>query len=378
MKQFLAFVRKEFLYILRDPRTMLILLAMPIVMMLLFGFAITTEVKNTHLVIYDPSHDAVTQKIIERFSNNAYFVIDKEVRDLDEVENLFKSGETNLCLAFSENFASDMLHTHEATVQILADGSEPNQASMRVNYATQVLGEIQREMMQQAAANSSLSTPHSSLFLIQPQMKMLFNPQQKSEFNFVPGVIGMMLLLICAMMSSIAIVRERETGTMEVLLASPLPPSYIVIAKAVPYFCISSFDLATTLCVARFILNIPIAGSLLTIVALALVYIFMALSLGLLISSIAQSQLAAMLLSSMVLMLPTILLSGMMFPIEAMPWWLKDLSAIIPARWFIAAIRKLMIQGVSLQFVVKEFIILAAMAAFFLTIAIKKFKIRLE
>lgn len=370
MKQFLAFVKKEFLYILRDPRTMLILLAMPIIMMMLFGFAITTEVKNTKLAIYDPSHDAVTQKIIERFSNNKYFEIDREVKDLSEVEDLFKSGEINLCLAFSDNFADDMLHTREAYIQILADGSEPNQASMRVNYATQILNDYQRELMQQSGIRPQ--------FQIVPQMKMLFNPQQKSEYNFVPGVIGMMLLLICAMMSSIAIVRERETGTMEVLLASPLPPSYIVIAKAIPYFCISSIDLVTTLCVARFLLHIPIAGSLLTIVALALVYIFMALSLGLLISSIAQSQLAAMLLSSMVLMLPTILLSGMMFPVEAMPWWLKDLSAIIPARWFIDAIRKLMIQGVSLQFVIKEFVILACMAALFLAVAIKKFKIRLE
>lgn len=370
MKQFLAFVKKEFLYILRDPRTMLILLAMPIIMMMLFGFAITTEVKNTKLAIYDPSHDAVTQKIIERFSNNKYFEIDREVKDLSEVEDLFKSGEINLCLAFSDNFADDMLHTREASIQILADGSEPNQASMRVNYATQILNDYQRELMQQSGIRPQ--------FQIVPQMKMLFNPQQKSEYNFVPGVIGMMLLLICAMMSSIAIVRERETGTMEVLLASPLPPSYIVIAKAIPYFCISSIDLVTTLCVARFLLHIPIAGSLLTIVALALVYIFMALSLGLLISSIAQSQLAAMLLSSMVLMLPTILLSGMMFPVEAMPWWLKDLSAIIPARWFIDTIRKLMIQGVSLQFVIKEFVILACMAALFLAVAIKKFKIRLE
>jgi len=370
MKQFLAFVKKEFLYILRDPRTMLILLAMPIIMMMLFGFAITTEVKNTKLAIYDPSHDAVTQKIIERFSNNKYFEIDREMKDLSEVEDLFKSGEINLCLAFSDNFADDMLHTREASIQILADGSEPNQASMRVNYATQILNDYQRELMQQSGIRPQ--------FQIVPQMKMLFNPQQKSEYNFVPGVIGMMLLLICAMMSSIAIVRERETGTMEVLLASPLPPSYIVIAKAIPYFCISSIDLVTTLCVARFLLHIPIAGSLLTIVALALVYIFMALSLGLLISSIAQSQLAAMLLSSMVLMLPTILLSGMMFPVEAMPWWLKDLSAIIPARWFIDAIRKLMIQGVSLQFVIKEFVILACMAALFLAVAIKKFKIRLE
>lgn len=370
MKQFLAFVKKEFLYILRDPRTMLILLAMPIIMMMLFGFAITTEVKNTKLAIYDPSHDAVTQKIIERFSNNKYFEIDREMKDLSEVEDLFKSGEINLCLAFSDNFADDMLHTREASIQILADGSEPNQASMRVNYATQILNDYQRELMQQSGIRPQ--------FQIVPQMKMLFNPQQKSEYNFVPGVIGMMLLLICAMMSSIAIVRERETGTMEVLLASPLPPSYILIAKAIPYFCISSIDLVTTLCVARFLLHIPIAGSLLTIVALALVYIFMALSLGLLISSIAQSQLAAMLLSSMVLMLPTILLSGMMFPVEAMPWWLKDLSAIIPARWFIDAIRKLMIQGVSLQFVIKEFVILACMAALFLAVAIKKFKIRLE
>lgn len=370
MKQFLAFVQKEFFYILRDPRTMLILLVMPIVMMMLFGFAITTEVKNTHLAVYDPSHDAVTHQIVERFKGNAYFDIACEVKSFDEVEDLFKSGKINLCIAFSDHFADDMLHTGGASIQILADGSEPNQASMRVNYATQILSQYRRELLQQSGVRPQ--------FQIQPQMKMLFNPQQKSEFNFVPGVIGMMLLLICAMMSSIAIVRERETGTMEVLLASPLPPSYIVTAKAVPYFCISAVDLTTTLLVARFLLHIPIAGSLMTIVALALIYIFMALSLGLLISSLAQTQLAAMLLSSMVLMLPTILLSGMMFPVEAMPWWLKDLSVLIPARWFISAIRKLMIQGVSLQFVLKEFIILSAMAALFLTIAIKKFKTRLE
>lgn len=349
---------------------MLILLIMPIVMMLLFGFAITTEVRNTRLAIYDPSPDAATRLIKEKFANNAYFDIYCEVNSFKQVESLFRSGRINLCLSFSEGFAGDMYHTREAAVQILADGSEPNQAVMRVNYAAQVLGQCQRELMQMTGVRP--------VFQIQPNMKMLYNPQQKSEFNFVPGVIGMMLLLICAMMSSIAIVRERETGTIEVLLASPLPPSYIVLAKAVPYFCISCFDLATTLCVARLLLHIPIAGSLPTIIALSLIYIFMALSLGLLISCVARTQLAAMLLSSMVLMLPTILLSGMMFPVEAMPWWLRDLSAIIPARWFIGAIRKLMIQGVGLRFVAKEFVILASMSAVFLIIAIRKFKIRLE
>ena len=369
MKQFLSFVRKEFYHIFRDRRTMLILLVMPIIMIILFGFAITTEVKDTQVAIYDPSKDVATQQIRDRFQANEYFTIAEELSDPRQIDEVFKKGKINLVLVFSENFADNMIHTGEATIQLLADGTEPNQASMRVGYAQNILSTYLRELSQ---------VNGKAAYQVLPEVKMLYNPQQKSEFNFVPGVIGMMLLLICAMMSSIAIVREKEMGTMEVLLASPLPPAYIILAKAIPYFTISCVNLATILLLSAFMLHIPIAGSLLCLVGIAMLYILVALSLGLLISTIVDSQLAAMLLSSLVLMIPTILLSGTIFPIESMPLWLQKLSAFIPARWFIDAVRKLMIQGVEVRYVGHEILILCVMIAALVTIALKKFKIRLE
>lgn len=322
------------------------------------------------MAVFDPSKDIATQHIRDMFQANRYFTIAQELDSPDQIDRVFKEGKINLVLVFSENFADNMIHTGEATIQLLADGTEPNQASMRVGYAQNILNAYQRELAQGGSSKGS--------FQIVPELWMLYNPQSKSEYNFVPGVIGMMLLLICAMMSSIAIVREKEMGTMEVLLASPLPPAYIILAKAIPYFSISCVNLTTILLLSAFMLHIPIAGDLLCLVAMALCYIVVALALGLLISTIVDSQLAAMLLSSLVLMIPTILLSGTIFPIESMPQWLQWLSAIVPARWFVDAVRKLMIQGVEVQYVTREFLILGIMIVLLLTAAIKKFKIRLE
>lgn len=371
MKQFLSFVRKEFYHIFRDKRTMLILLVLPIVLIVLFGFAITTEVKNTRVAVWDPSKDVVTQQICDRFRANAYFEVAEVLSDPRQINEVLKQGDISLVLMFSEHFADNLLHTGEATVRLLADGTEPNQASMRVGYAQRVLSDYQQEWMQ-GKGNAGQA------FRVIPEVKMLYNPQQKSEFNFVPGVIGMMLLLICAMMSSIAIVREKEMGTMEVLLASPLPPAYIILAKMVPYFTISCVNLVTILLLSTFLMHIPVAGSLLCLISLSLLYILVALSLGLLISTLVDSQMAAMLLSGLVLMMPTMLLSGMLFPVESMPVWLQAVSVIVPARWFIDAVRRVMIQGVEAHEVMREFMVLGTMAVLLLIIALKKFKIRLE
>lgn len=369
MKQFLSFVHKEFLHIFRDKRTMLILLVMPIVICTLFGFAITTEVKNTKLAILDFSKDEATQRIIERFRANRYFSVQDYLTDIRQADEAFRRNKVNMVIVFSENFAEEMRHTGEATIQLLADGTEPNQASIRMGYAQQLLTNFQQEL----ATNGN-----NTHFRIVPETRMLYNPGQRSEFNFVPGVIAMMVLLICAMMSSIAIVREKEMGTMEVLLASPLPPVYIILAKAVPYFVISCFNLITILLMSAYLLHVPVAGSLIALLGMSFMYILTALALGLLISTIVESQLAAMLLSSLVLMIPTILLSGTMFPIESMPLPMQRVSMLVPARWFTSAVRKLMIQGTSVQYVAQEFYVITTMAAVFLIIAWRQFKTRLE
>ncbi len=368
MKQFITFVRKEFYHIFRDKRTMLILLGMPIAQILLFGFAITTEVKNTQVAIFDPSRDASTQRIKERFQASEYFTIAEELTSPEQVNDVFKYGKINLVIVFSENFADNLLHTGEAAVQLIADGTDPNQASMLTGYASGILGSYQQELTEQ------YRTP----FRIAPEVRMLYNPQGKSAYNFVPGVMGLILMLICAMMTSIAIVREKEMGTMEILLSSPLKPIYIILAKAVPYFTLSICNLVTILLLSVYVLDVPIAGSLIWLVFISLLFIFVALALGLLISTLVNTQLAAMLASGMGLMMPIMLLSGMIYPIESMPAVLQWFSSIVPARWYIAAMKKVMIQGVEIQYVAKEVCILAVMAFGLLTFSLKKFKIRLN
>ena len=367
MKQFLSFIKKEFYHIFRDKRTILILLVMPIVQIILFGFAVTTEIKNTQVAVYDPSKDAVTQRIKEKFQASPYFTIAEELTGFDQINDVFKYGKIGLVIVFSEEFANNLFHTGDAAIQLITDGAEPNQASTLTNYALGILAAFQQELMEQYRAP----------FQIVPGIRMLYNPQLKSAYNFVPGVMGMVLILICAMMTSIAIVREKEMGTMEVLLSSPIKPIYIIFAKAVPYFTLSIINLTTILLLAVYVLGVPVAGNLFWLVLLSLLFIFLALSLGLLISTVVNSQLAAMLASGMVLMFPIILLSGMVFPIESMHRILQWISAVIPARWYIAAVKKLMIQGVDVQYVAKEFLILSGMTVFLIIASLKKFKTRL-
>lgn len=371
MKQFLSFVRKEFIHILRDPRSLLILLVMPQIMALLPGFVIKNEVKDIRVAVLDQSRDVYTGQITQRLFANKYFIGKGEVGSEEEAELLFKKGEIDLVVVFGPAFAERLSHSRDASIQILSDGSEPNQASVRVAYAQQVVLGFQKELAAKARQSASAHN-----FNIRVNSRMLFNPQQRSEVNFVPGVIGMVILLICCMMTSIAIVRECEMGTMEILLASPLPPIYIVLAKLIPYMVISLIDLTTILCLSYFVMNVPMAGSLGVYVVTAVVYVFTSLMLGLLISTVVSTQLAAMLIS-LLLIVPTIYLSGMVFAIESMPVAAQVISNVIPAKWFISASRKIMIEGVGFQYVATEMRALAIEGLVFLLLAWRFFKTRL-
>jgi ABC-2 type transport system permease protein len=366
MRQFRSFVIKEFLHILRDRRTMLIVLIMPIVQIILFGFAITNEVKNAKVAVYDPSCDVETQRIRQRIDASPYFSIVENISDYRRINDVFKEGKANLVVVFSKDFADNLLHTGDAAIQLIADGSEPNQATTQVGYISQILSSYQQELMQR----------YHVPMRIEPNTRMLYNPQRKDAYNFVPGVMGMIMVLICAMMTSIAIVREKEIGTMEVLLASPVKPLHIILAKMTPYMALSVVNLISILLLSIYVLGVP-AGNLGGLILLSILFIFLSLALGLMISNLVSSQAAAMLISAMGLMIPTILLSGIIFPIESMPVILRDLSLIVPARWYVSAVRKLMIQGVPVQYVWQEFIIIGAMAVFLMAVSLKKFKVRL-
>ena len=366
MKQFLSFVIKEAKHILRDKRTMLILFGMPVVLMFLFGFAISTDVKNVRTVVVTALNDYQTQLTVERLAQSEYFTIIQTVVTPQEAEQLIRSQKADMALIpTSSPKSSGGSHIQW---QIMVDGSDPNMSQQWATYAQAILTQSVND--KNIVLPSSLGE-HTGV-------RLLYNPQMRSAYNFVPAIMGMLLMLICAMMTSISIVREKERGTMEVLLVSPVRPLMVIIAKAVPYLVLAFAILITILLMARFVLGVPLAGSIFWILAVSTLYILLALSLGLLISNVARTQLVALLLSAMVLLMPVVMLSGMLFPVESMPPVLQWVSAVVPPRYYIQAMRKLMIMGVGIGDVTQEVTVLTVMTVVLLAIALKKFKVRLS
>ena len=369
MKQFRAFVIKEFYHIFRDRRTMLILLGMPVAQILIFGFAINMEVTDIAVAVVNPQPDTYTNQIIDRIDANKYFHVDYTVHSQNEIDELFKQNKIDLAIVFPNNFNVDLVQSGKADVQLISDTSDPNTGTIIVNYATGIITDYQKEIN-----NISGYPPYQ----IVATTRMLYNPEMKSSFSFVPGVMGLILMVISTMMTSISIVREKERGTMEVLLASPLKLSQILIAKTIPYLSLSFINLVTILYLAYYLLGVPIRGSLVLIVAISTLYIFLSLLFGLLISTIAKKQVEAIIMSGIGLTMPVMLLSGMLFPIENMPFVLEKLTHIVPARWYIIIIKKLMIQGLDFTFIIKEVSILLLMTGLILALSMINSKKRLE
>ena len=368
MKLFLAFITKEFKHILRDTRTLIILFGMPIVQIILFGFALTNEVKDSRIGILDYSKDQASQQIIQELDASRYFDVEANFSNPKQIDQAFKEGKIRLAVVFPANFRHSLFQQNTASIQLIADASDPNTASTVVNYASAILKSYQDEIL------GEQTLPYT----IQPEIRMLYNPQLKGAYNFVPGVMAMILLLISAMMTSIAIVREKELGTMEVLLVSPVPPILVIVTKAIPYVLLSFINVSTILILSVNLLDVPIQGSLLLLLGESMLFIFAALALGLFISTITNSQQVAMLASLMVLLLPTLIFSGFMFPIENMPKPMQFISNLIPSKWYFFIVRDVMIKGLGFKSFLKESLILVAMTIGFVLIALKNYKTRLE
>jgi ABC-2 type transport system permease protein len=368
MKQFLSFVKKEFIHIWRDKRTILIVIGLPVMQMILFGFAISTEIRNVRFGVFNLKKDAVSLKLEEAFRNNNYFTYIEDITNPNHYDEYFKQNKVDMILVFENNFEYKLSHQDNAHIQILTDGIDPNTSIAVANYANQIIQKYQQEN----------STQSSIGHIIIPQIKLLYNPQMKSAFNFVPGVMGLVLTIICAMMTAVSIVREKERGSIEVLLVSPVKPIYIMISKMLPYLVISTFIMLLIILLSVFMLGVPMAGSYITFCLVSLIFVIAMLAMGLLISTLVENQVIALLISGMGLMMPTALLSGMIFPVDNMPWLLRFIATILPARWFISAIRKIMIEGLDVVYIYKEIIILCFMTFVLLVVSLKKFKIRLE
>jgi len=367
MKQFKAFVKKEFYHIFRDKKTLFILLGMPIMQIIIFGFALTNEVKNSRIAILDNSRDAATSSLITQIESSRYFDIEKNIYSYRDIESSFKEGKIRMAVVFPQHFNEDLQHFNKAQVQLVADASDPNVANTLTNYATAIITDYQKRITHDRKLPYTINT----------EMRMMYNPQLKGAYNFVPGVMAMVLMLVCTLMTAITVVREKEMGTMEVMLVSPIRPLKIIVAKAVPYLLLSIVNITSILLLSVFVLDVPINGNLFLLIGESILFTLTCLAFGLLISASTDSQQVAMFISLTGMFLQTIMLSGFMFPIENMPLPLRIISNIVPAKWYYLIVKDVMIKGMGFGAVWKETLILSGMMLFLLAMAIKKFKIRL-
>lgn len=365
MKNFLI---KEFLQIFRDKRSLVILFGIPIVQVLLFGFALKNEIRDVPIAILDKSKDVYSRQLIHKITSSEYFVLQENLQSEKAIEDAFRKGIIKQLIVIENDFAEKIERENHAVVQLISDASNPNTASMITSYALAIISSFERE----------INPSFDGLPMIIPETQMRYNPELRSVFMFVPGVITIILMLVSAMMTSISIAREKEMGTMEVLLVSPVKPVQIILGKVLPYVLLSFTSAIIILVMAFTTFQMPIVGNLVLLLAESLLFIVMALSLGIFISTIANSQQTAMLLSMFALLLPSVLLSGFIFPIKNMPDILQYLSHILPPKWFVIIIKNIMIKGNGLEHIWKETLIILGFTVFFIGLSVKKFKIRLE
>ena len=368
MKRFIGFVSKEWYHIFRDKRSMFILFGMPIVQIMLFGFAITNEINNVNIAIFNKSKDTETQKIIDKISASKYFKIDEEITNEKQIEAVFKKGKVKAVLVFEKDFMKNLQTKNTAFVQVISDATDPNIANTITNYFNAILQNYTQEI-------NKFNKP---TYQIQTQTQLYYNPELKSVFTFVPGVMTVILMLVSAMMTSISITKEKEMGTMEVLLVSPIKPFQVIIGKVFPYVFLSIINALVILLLGFFVFKMPMEGSYILLAFVSVLFIITALSLGILISTISDSQQTAMMISLVGLMLPVIILSGFIFPVSSMPLPLQIISNIIPAKWFIIILKAIMLKGAGFFVIWKEILILIGMTVFFIVLSIKKYNIRLE
>ena len=350
--RFSTFVRKEMLHILRDRRTLLVVLGIPVVLILLFGYTVSTDVNNVNFCVCAPVRCNAVSESVEKLCGGTYFTFCGYVTE-NEIDGALRSGKASAVIVFSADYE------RSGEFQTVLDGADVNTASTAQVYIQNILGD---------------ASGQQNVF----EMHQIFNPQMRSSYNFIPGIMGLIFMLICAMMTSVSIVKEKEVGTMEVLLVSPIKPSYIIISKMVPYLVLGLIDLALVLLLSYFALEVPLSGGLWGIIAVSIVYLILSLALGILVSTMAQSQIVALLISAMVMMMPILFFSGMLFPVENLPWALRWISYVHPSRWYIDAMRKLMIEGVGIGGVDLEFGIISFEALLLAAVSTRKFNDRLE
>ncbi len=361
-----AFIVKELRHILRDRQTLTILLLMPLVQVVLFGYALRSDVRDIRLVVVDSSPDYATQELRARFTAGRRFKIVAVAPSFSVVQPLFRQGKADVAVTFDPDFAEHLESNEPAKILLAVDASDPNTGTTMQTYAAAVIAGYESELEQRKGRP----------VMIVPEMRMRFNPSLESVNLFVPGLIALVLTLVSALMTAISLSREKERGTLEILLVSPLRPWQIIVGKVLPYLGLAFANVLTALLAAWLVFHVPFRGSVILLLAESILYSMVSLAIGVLVAARTTSQRVAMLISLMATLLPSSLLSGMIFPIASMPRLLQVISNVVPARWFIIIARGIMLKGIGVTYLWRETLVLAVMTMFFMALAVRSFKPR--
>jgi len=361
-----AFMGKEVRHLLRDRQTLLILLLLPLAQLLLFGFAVRTDIRAVRVLVVAPEPDATTSALQDRFAHSGRFELLPTTSSIDSLDVLMRRGMVDVAVVLEPGLASALRSGGTPQVLVVADGSDPNTGTTMRTYATAVVRDWQQSL---GAAPASVR--------IEPRLRMRFNPTLESVNLFVPGLIALILTMVTSLMTAISLAREKERGTFELLLVSPLRPWQIIVGKVLPYLGLAMANVITVLLAARMVFDVPMRGSAVLLLSSATLFSLVGLALGVLIAAVTSSQLAAMLAALGGTMLPNVMLSGLIFPVASMPAPMQVVSHLVPARWFIEIARGIMLKGSGLELLWPPLTILAAMLLVLLTLAIRRTSPRL-
>ena len=362
MKELRMILKKEFIHIIRDRITLALVLAMPIALVLLFGFTISTDIRNAKISVLNQANDSQSKLLVNQLTASGYFQVVSYPENEREIDNDFKNKNIKLAIIIPANFEESLSKEHSVTLQVINDVSDLNVACILNNYVRAVVHDFSTSYNETGTEQGSFDVA----------TKMLYNPESNSVYMFVPGIITLIMVLITALMSSITLAREKETGTMRMLLITPVKKIYIILGKVVPYMLISFISTITILVISVTVFKMPINGSLAMLLFLCIIFMLTAASFGMLISSISRTQVDAMMITMMGLFLPTVLLSGFLFPLNSMPYIFQILANIFPAKWFIFAIKDVMIKGSGFMDIWLYLLILFVMAVVFIIFSISR------
>ena len=374
MKTIYHIIIKEFLQLRRDRRMLVLSFLAPVIQLILLGYAATTDIEDIPMLVFDQDKTSTSREFINQFVNSGYFVIEREVHSLGEIDHYIEDGHVWMALVIPTNFSNNLLARRQTSVQLLADGSDANSANISIGYASQIINMYTRSIVTEIRKRTPQVAQPAR---VNPEIRVWYNPELKSRNFMVPGVLAMVLMIITMTLTSLAVVKEKEIGTLEQLMVTPIKPYQLILGKLLPFVIIGALDVALVIIVARFWFEVPLRGSVALLLGLSGLFVLTTLGLGLFVSTISKTQQQAMMTAQFFFFMPFIYLSGFAFPIENMPPAIQYVTYLIPLRYFIVIIRGVFLKGVGIAELWPQAIPLWIFGLAILTLSVLRFRKRL-